>query len=275
VVDGEERTACTFEDHAPARRQEDEPMSEQLLFPAPAAFQGAAHADPASGLFGALPWSQIAAPFARPAAERRRQPDAAPWLAGMLDEIDYGMLLIGAGSALLYSNHAARQALSGPHALTVQTGVLRPRHPQDVAPLADALAAAARGRRSLVMLGLDETRISICLVPLTEGADAGQAPATLLMLGRREMCPPLSVRGYARELALTPTETRVLELLCEGWLPADIAERQHVALSTVRTQIGSIRSKTGASSIRELVRQVARLPPLVGALRGAACCGTR
>ena len=40
-----------------------------------------------------------------------------------------------------------------------------------------------------------------------------------------------------------------------------------VAVSTVRTQIGSIRIKTGASSIRELVRQVAVLPPLVGALR--------
>jgi hypothetical protein len=43
-----------------------------------------------------------------------------------------------------------------------------------------------------------------------------------------------------------------------------------VAVSTVRTQIGSIRAKTGAGSIRELVRQVAVLPPLVGALRGAA-----
>jgi hypothetical protein len=41
-----------------------------------------------------------------------------------------------------------------------------------------------------------------------------------------------------------------------------------VALSTVRTQIGSIRTKTGAGSIRDLVRQVALLPPLVGALRG-------
>ena len=51
--------------------------------------------------------------------------------------------------------------------------------------------------------------------------------------------------------------------------PNEIASRAGVAVSTVRTQIGSIRSKTGATSIRELVRQVAVLPPLVGALRGA------
>jgi hypothetical protein len=36
-----------------------------------------------------------------------------------------------------------------------------------------------------------------------------------------------------------------------------------------RTQIGSIRAKAGAGSISELVRQVAVLPPLVGALRGS------
>jgi len=249
-------------------------MSEQLLFPARAARHPAAGADIGTA-FATLPWDGFAAALIPPSAERLRKPDAGPWLAAMLDEIDYGTLLIGAGSALLYSNHAGRQALAGAHALRVDAGLLRPRHPQDVAPLSDALAAAARGRRSLVMLGQDETRISISVVPLTDNTDraTGSAP-TLLVLGRREMCPPLSLRGYARELALTPTETRVLEMLCEGWLPAEIAERQHVALSTVRTQIGSIRAKTGAGSIRELVRQVARLPPLVGALRGAACSGT-
>ena len=35
----------------------------------------------------------------------------------------------------------------------------------------------------------------------------------------------------------------------------------------VRSQLSSIRAKTGANSLRELVRQVAVLPPLLGALR--------
>ena len=47
-----------------------------------------------------------------------------------------------------------------------------------------------------------------------------------------------------------------------------IAERQGVGLATIRTQIGSVRAKTGAASIRALVRQVAMLPPLVSALQG-------
>jgi hypothetical protein len=46
-----------------------------------------------------------------------------------------------------------------------------------------------------------------------------------------------------------------------------VASAHGVALSTVRSQIGSIRLKTGAASIRDLLAQVARLPPLMGRLR--------
>ena len=60
----------------------------------------------------------------------------------------------------------------------------------------------------------------------------------------------------------------MLAALCAGQRPSEIAAALCVALSTVRTQIGSIRAKTGAESIRALVRQVAVLPPLVSALRG-------
>jgi DNA-binding CsgD family transcriptional regulator len=83
------------------------------------------------------------------------------------------------------------------------------------------------------------------------------------------------VHGFVRSVNLTPAETRVLELLCSGVRPTAIARQQNVAVSTVRTQIGSIRAKTGAASISELVRQVAVLPPLVGALRGAFVMGAR
>ena len=94
--------------------------------------------------------------------------------------------------------------------------------------------------------------------------------ATLLVLGKRQVCEQLSVQSFARSVNLTPAETRVLEQLCRGVRPTTIARQHGVAVSTVRTQIGSIRAKTGAASISELVRQVAVLPPMVNALRGAA-----
>jgi len=76
------------------------------------------------------------------------------------------------------------------------------------------------------------------------------------------------VQGFARLHGLTGGEGRVLAALCGGARPAEVAREHGVALSTVRSQIGSIRLKTGAASIRDLLAQVARLPPLMGRLRG-------
>jgi DNA-binding CsgD family transcriptional regulator len=209
----------------------------------------------------------------RPTGGDRRTGQFSQWLTRMLDEIDYGMLLVNADAQVLYVNHAARHELDGEHPLQLLGHTLRAHHAKDVAPLYDALAAAQRGLRRLLTLGEGEHRVSVSVVPLPAAdgaAELGQPQTTLLVLGKRQMCAQLSVQGFARSMMLTPTETRVLELLCNGVRPTEIATRQGVAVSTVRTQIGSIRSKTGAGSIRELVRQVALLPPLVGALRGAA-----
>jgi DNA-binding CsgD family transcriptional regulator len=199
-------------------------------------------------------------------------------LTRMLDEIDYGMLLVGADAQLLYCNHAARQELDGAHPLQLIGRSLRALRPQDVLPLQEALDSAQRGLRRLVTLGTGVQRVSVSVVPLPESATEkarGEGPATLLVLGKRQVCEQLSVHGFARSVNLTPAETRVLELLCSGVRPTAIARQQNVAVSTVRTQIGSIRAKTGAGSISELVRQVAVLPPLVGALRGAFVMGAR
>jgi DNA-binding CsgD family transcriptional regulator len=203
--------------------------------------------------------------------ERRRSPrDPGNWLMRMLDEIDYGMLLVGDDAELLYLNHAARIELDDAHPLQLQGKNLRTQRALDATPLHDALAAAQRGLRKLVTLGEGEHRVCISVVPLAGGAD-GQGLLTLLVLGKRQVCEQLSVRGFARAVGLTPAETRVLELLCAGVRPAEIARRSGVKIATVRTQIGTARAKTGAGSIRELVSMVAVLPPLVGALR---CAGS-
>ena len=206
--------------------------------------------------------------------ERRNAADAEALscIARMLDEIDYGMLLVTADAQVNFINHAARTELDGHHPLQLLGRALRAHRPQDVAPLYDALAAAQRGLRKLITLGEGLHRVCVSVVPLAGSAVSGHADAaglTLLVLGKRQVCEQLSVQGFARSVSLTPAETRVLELLCAGVQPSAIAERQGVAVCTVRSQIGSVRAKTGAASIRELVRQVAVLPPLVGALRGS------
>jgi DNA-binding CsgD family transcriptional regulator len=196
----------------------------------------------------------------------------APWLALMLDEIDYGMLLLADESNVLHANHVARSELDASHPLQLLGRQLRVRQAADLGPLRAALAdAVKRGLRRLVTLGQGEQRITLAVVPLAgTGASAAddKEPLTLLVFGKRHVCPALSAHWFARSHGLTPAETRVLAALCDGQAPSVIAKAQSVAMSTVRSQIGAIRAKTGAAGIRALVRQVAVLPPLVNALRG-------
>jgi DNA-binding CsgD family transcriptional regulator len=196
----------------------------------------------------------------------------------LLDEIDYGLLLMGEGRQVLHANHAARASLAAQHPLQLVGNELRPRLAKDLNPLQQALLAAAqRGLRRLLAVGDAQQRASVAVVPLAgvPGVDALtdgglDAPATLVVLGRREVAGGLSVQGFARAHGLSPNEARVLAALCEGCCPNHIAERHGVKIATVRTQIANIRAKTGAESIRDLVQQVAVLPPLVGVLRAAA-----
>jgi len=191
-----------------------------------------------------------------------------PWLAAVLDEIDYGLVLLDADANVVHLNQAAHVELDGTHPLRRDGRAICSRRSEDGPALAAAFDAARRGLRRMLALGDSARRANVAVVPLT--GTHGTSGATLLMLGKREVCETLSVQGFARCHRLTSAETRVLVELCRGTPPGEIANELGVAISTVRTQIGNVRLKTGAASIRALVRQVAVLPPLVSVLRHSA-----
>lgn len=215
----------------------------------------------------------------RPGAYRgleRRRPveacrsSASHWLQAALDEVDYGLLLVSQRGRVLHMNHVARRELAeDAHPLLVVGAQLRTRHADDDASLREALAdAAERDLRCMLTVGQPPRRLSMSVVPLA-APQAHEEGATLLMFSKRQVCEALSVEAFARGHGLTGAETQVLKALSDGTTPHEAAQMLGVRLSTVRTQIGSIRAKTGAPSIRALVQQVACLPPLVTALRGA------
>ena len=59
----------------------------------------------------------------------------------------------------------------------------------------------------------------------------------------------------------------MLQALCDGLRPKDAARQFGVAVSTIRTQISSIRTKTQTASIRDLVFRVTTLPPITLAMK--------
>ena len=191
-------------------------------------------------------------------------------LAAAFDEMDYGTLFLsaepcaaGAAPRVLHANDVALMELDDTHPLQLVGDELHARRAHDAALLNEAVRnARQRGLRKLLTLGAEARPVSVSVVPLPG--------AVLLSLGKQQMCEELTVQGYAAGCGLTPAEARVLAGLCRGESPECIAAELRVRISTVRTQIGSIRLKTGTDSIGALVRRVSVLPPLRGVLRSAA-----
>ena len=200
--------------------------------------------------------------------ERRQRPQhGANAMQAMLDELEHGIVLLTPDLKVALLNHCARAELDATHPLQLLGAELRAREPLDVARLHGALTAAAeRGLRRLITLGQSHQRVTLAVVPLIESGSP--APhACMVSLGKRQMCERLSMQWFAQAYGLTPAEERVLDVLSTGVTPRDVAAMLGVQLTTVRTQLGNMRAKTGARDLRALLHQVALLPPMVSSLR--------
>lgn len=190
-------------------------------------------------------------------------------LSRMMDILDYGIVAICASEQVLHANATAKRALLGEHALFISGGRIGARRAQDARVLRRAVSdAVTRGVQSMIRLtGPTGTPVSVAVLPL---AASDASTTVVLVLGRQAVCADLSADAYARLHELTAAETRVLKLLCQDVRPDDIARIVGVKVSTVRTQIASIRAKTDARDIGGVVHSVARLPPLPCWARTAA-----
>jgi len=197
--------------------------------------------------------------------ERRRTSSAmAHWLTLMLDEMDHGLLLVDAGGSLRHANQLGWQALQDGDCLRVSQGRVHPQHADELSPFLAALISACTGRRRMLNLSRPAGAMPVAFVPLPVPDDEGMA---MLVLGKRRRCEMLTLDFFARTHGLTAAESKVLAGLCEGLRPKEVAREAGVAVSTVRSQISSIRTKTQTSSIGDLLNRVAVLPPITSAMK--------
>ncbi|MBS0444710.1 MAG: helix-turn-helix transcriptional regulator [Proteobacteria bacterium] len=198
--------------------------------------------------------------------------DEAGLYVRMLDEIDYGVALVGASGQLRYANQLGQRALGSMATLCLAEGLVQTVLDDEQPLLRHALIEASRGLRRLLTLGPAGRRASIAIVPVHVAADGtAEEGLAMLMFGKQPASETLTLDFFARTHRLTTAEASVLHGLCAGERPKEIAKKVGVAISTVRTQIGSIRIKTQTGSIRELVNRVAALPPITPAMKSAVC----
>ena len=196
-------------------------------------------------------------------------PDAlqAGLLARVLDEIDHGLLLLDLTGRILHANRPARRELTTGRALLNVDGMLGAAMPSWQAKIRQALKDAERDCRSIVELAPAGEPLSLAFIPLAMLHGNTTIDTVLVMCSRRASCETLTVQMFARAKRLTPAEQAVLTQLCAGRGAQEIACLQGICVSTVRTHIKNVRQKTGRSSVRDLVRELSRMPQIVSALR--------
>lgn len=197
-------------------------------------------------------------------AHRKESLDASSDLALLVDELSHGVLVTSASGQLLHANHAARHELARCKVLGVHEGQLHTADARNNRILEQALSKADNGLRSLIALRSEALRLSIAVVPLR--SQQGRPSAGIaLIFSRASVCDALMLCFFARSHGLTPAEEQVLSILCQGYSAPEVATQLHVAVSTVRSHVRSLCTKTHSNGVRALLGQVAVLPPLVTA----------
>lgn len=182
------------------------------------------------------------------------------WMSQVLDEIDLGIMVLLEG-AVVYSNRSARHAVEEGEPFQLLGCQLCARRECDDALLQRTVAdAVARGRRGVIALGEGGAALAAAVVPLPASHDAKRP--VLLLLGKRRLGQQLTTHWFSKLHGLSPAESAVLTELLSGNEPKAIASRHGVAMSTVRSQINSIRGKTASRGMRDLLIAAATLPPL-------------
>jgi DNA-binding NarL/FixJ family response regulator len=204
---------------------------------------------------------------ASPAAARRRaEAMQAAVLMAIVDAIDYGLVVLGADARILITNQSARMELGRERFVKAQQDKLALSSVRHAPKLDAALGCIRRGQRSFIALKDADDELALSFVPLNSNARSDahlpDAPLCLVIFGKQNACEPLTLQQYGRLHGLTGAEQALMPAIIRGLSATAIAQQQRVAVGTVRSQLGSIREKTGTRSLRALMARLTSLPPM-------------
>jgi DNA-binding CsgD family transcriptional regulator len=214
--------------------------------------------------------------------------ESSQLLSSALDEIACGVIIVDAQARVQHCNLAGQVILQHGQLLKENAQRLQATETGDAERLTEALAKAKQGKRSMLTLGAN-AQSTAAVVPLDRQdrqeryaqagipsgsplAQATESPESriALIFSRSGMCETLMMSFFARAYQLTRSEEQILSLICVGHTAPEMAKQLSVGEATVRTHIRSICQKTHSHGIREVVKRLALLPPLMAAVMPAA-----
>jgi DNA-binding CsgD family transcriptional regulator len=200
----------------------------------------------------------------------------ASTFADTLDGLGAGLFLVDAAGRIVHANAAGHARLAAGDILKSAGGRLSANEPEADRLLHETFAAAGKGDAALGTRGIavpliagDGERHVAHALPLTSGArrraGIAYAATTALFVHKAALDTPSPPETIAKTYRLTPTELRVLLAIVEvGGVP-EVAGALGVSSETVKTHLGRLYVKTGASRQADLVKLVAGFAsPLTG-----------
>ncbi|HZT87487.1 MAG TPA: helix-turn-helix transcriptional regulator [Stellaceae bacterium] len=194
-------------------------------------------------------------------------------LAATLDKVAAGVTVVGEDRRILHATAAARGMFAAGGPIGSVQGRLVARDPRARQELDRAVALARQDESALGAAGIgialgaaDDAAAVAHVLPLARGdlrtRLIPQATAAVFVTAAASP-PQRDLAPIARSYGLTPAETRLLECLTSGATVAEAAALRGVALSTAKTHLAHIFSKTGTTRQADLVDLIHRLTPPV------------
>jgi DNA-binding CsgD family transcriptional regulator/PAS domain-containing protein len=194
-------------------------------------------------------------------------------VAATLDNLSAGVVVVAKDSRILHANEAARLMFKTDGPVRSFKGKLSAMDGAAARELTEAIAFAQRDE---AMIGA--TGIGIAL----KSASGAVAIAHVLPLAYGELRTRLmpqaiaavfvmqtedkllaDMSAIARNFGLTPAETHLLEHLAQGATLTDVSRILGISLTTAKTHLSHIFSKTGVTRQADLIALVNRLTPQI------------
>ncbi len=191
-------------------------------------------------------------------------------LLASIAQFDFGMVALDGGGRITNFSAPAKQLLDQQDGIRIHAGRLEATQPAENRTLQEMLAAVSQvsdhphqppSNTLLLSRKTDKKALQLAVFPfVSSGLLAEDRPQILVFLSDPSSKPASRAAVLRNLYRLTPTESRLADLLLQGLEVREAAERLRTTLETARFHLKRILAKTGTRRQQELMRLMLSLP---------------
>lgn len=201
-------------------------------------------------------------------AEQRNSSAGAAFSLATLDRLPTGVIVVDAEPKVVFTNKQGAEFLAKKDGLAIgPSGVVRTNKQKETVELHKLVKMAIDATDGGVPHALSVERedsdrpLSVVVAPLP--SDGTDAKVAVLLVSAPEVQPLPSIGTVSRLFDLTDAEARLAVALSEGHRLEDAAEILGITVSSARTYLKRVFSKTDVTRQAELVRLILAAPVLL------------